>query len=316
VARNGTARIRQASIWLLRDDSFNWLGEEPAGQVELEATTDGHTAGQVPQTLPVVGGGAVENAAVGHVHTGRQCGYRRDMALTRRIARPLLASIFIVGGLDALRDPGSKTKKARAVTEPLNEHIPPASNVDTETMVRINAGIQVGAGVLLAVGRFRRLACLALMGSIVPTTYAGHRFWEETDDATRAQQRTHFVKNLGLLGGLILAAVDTEGAPSLSWRARRRLQAVEISRGPNHSEGVSHDLASKTKTAAAGVSGAVAAASRSGTKAAKRARRTGRQAHRRMKDVGSDIGLLRFQWGRVEVIRGGRMGLGQVTPPA
>jgi uncharacterized membrane protein YphA (DoxX/SURF4 family) len=211
------------------------------------------------------------------------------MALTRRIARPLLASIFIVGGLDALRNPASKTQKARAVTEPLNEHIPAASNVDTETMVRINAGIQVGAGVLLAVGWFRRSACLALMGSIVPTTYAGHRFWEETDDATRAQQRMNFVKNLGLLGGLILAAVDTEGAPSLSWRAKRRLQAVEIGRGSNHSEGVSLDLASKTKTAAAGVSGAVAAASRSGTKAAKRARRTGRQAHRRMKDVGSDI---------------------------
>ena len=211
------------------------------------------------------------------------------MALTRRIARPLLASIFIVGGLDALRNPASKTTKARAVTEPLNEHVPAASNVDAETMVRINAGIQVGAGVLLAVGWFRRVACLALMGSIVPTTYAGHRFWEETDDATRAEQRMHFVKNLGLLGGLILAAVDTEGAPSLSWRAKRRLQAVEIGRGSNHPEGSSFDIASKTKTAAAGVSGAVTAASRSGTKAAKQARRTGRQAHRRMKDVGSDI---------------------------
>jgi uncharacterized membrane protein YphA (DoxX/SURF4 family) len=211
------------------------------------------------------------------------------MPLTRRIARPLLAAIFVVGGLDALRNPAGKAKKARAVTEPLNEHMPATSNVDTETMVRINGGIQVGAGVLLATGWFRRVACLALMGSIVPTTYAGHRFWEEPDEATRAQQRMHFVKNLGLLGGLILAAVDTEGAPSLTWRAKRRLQAVESRRGSNHSEGDAFDLASKTKAAAAGVSGAVAAASRSGTKAAKEARRTGRRARHRMKDVGSDI---------------------------
>ena len=53
------------------------------------------------------------------------------------------------------------------------------------------------------------------------TTAAGHRFWEETDDTTRAQQQIHFLKNLGLVGGLILAAVDTEGRPSLTWRAKR-----------------------------------------------------------------------------------------------
>ncbi len=33
---------------------------------------------------------------------------------------------------------------------------------------------------LLAVGRFRRLAALALIASIVPTTYAAHRFWRRT----------------------------------------------------------------------------------------------------------------------------------------
>ncbi len=132
------------------------------------------------------------------------------MALTRRMARPLLASIFVVGGLDALRRPTSKSEKARAVTEPLREHAPATADVDTETMIRINGGVQLVAGVLLAMNKFRRLACLALMGSLIPTTYAGHRFWEETDDAIRAQQKMHFVKNLGLFGGLILAAVDTE----------------------------------------------------------------------------------------------------------
>ena len=92
--------------------------------------------------------------------------------------------------------------------------------LDTETVVRVNGGVQIVAGVLLATGRFRRLACLFLMGSLIPTTYAGHRFWEETDETARSQQRMHFLKNLGLLGGLILAAVDTEGAPSLGWRAK------------------------------------------------------------------------------------------------
>jgi putative oxidoreductase len=142
------------------------------------------------------------------------------MSLSRRAARPLLAAIFIAGGLDAMRNPDGKVKLAEVVTKPLAQRVPSMPQ-DTKTLVEINGAIQVGAGVLLAIGRFRRLAALALIGSIIPTTYAGHRFWEENDLATKAQQKVHFLKNMGLLGGLILAAVDTDGAPSLGWRAKR-----------------------------------------------------------------------------------------------
>jgi uncharacterized membrane protein YphA (DoxX/SURF4 family) len=152
-------------------------------------------------------------------------GYSIDMPLSRVVARPLLASVFIAGGVDAISNPDGKVKAAEAVTGPLTESVP-ALPSDPRTLVRINGGVQVGAGLLLASGRFRRIAAIALIGSIIPTTYAGHRFWEEPDDDTRAQQRTHFLKNLGLLGGLILAAVDTEGRPSLGWRARRRARRV------------------------------------------------------------------------------------------
>ena len=148
------------------------------------------------------------------------------MALSRRIARPLLASIFIGGGIDAVRHPAGKVAKATVVIEPIRE----AAGLDTldvEAVVRLNGCVQVAAGLLLATGRFRRLACLVLMGSLIPTTYAGHRFWEETDEAARTQQKMQFLKNLGLMGGLILAAVDTEGAPSLGWRTKRRLHQVE-----------------------------------------------------------------------------------------
>jgi hypothetical protein len=62
---------------------------------------------------------------------------------------------------------------------------------------------------------------VALLGSLVPTTVAGHAFWDAKTAEERARQRTQFLKNVGLGGGLILAAVDTEGKPSLGWRARR-----------------------------------------------------------------------------------------------
>jgi uncharacterized membrane protein YphA (DoxX/SURF4 family) len=142
------------------------------------------------------------------------------MSVSRRLGRPLLSAIFVSEGIDAMRNPASRAKPAEAVTG-LAERVPGVPN-DPEALVRLNGMVQVAAGVLLSIGKFRRLAALALIGSIVPTTYAGHRFWEETDPETRQAQRIHFLKNLGLLGGLILAAVDTEGAPSLGWRMRRK----------------------------------------------------------------------------------------------
>ncbi|MHB1536697.1 MAG: DoxX family protein [Acidimicrobiales bacterium] len=143
------------------------------------------------------------------------------MSMSRRIARSMLSSIFIFGGADAVRHPEGKVKVAEGVAQPIAKRIPGLPE-DTELLVRINGAVQVGAGVALATGKFRRIAALALIGSVIPTTLAGHRFWEQTDEAAKAQQRLHFLKNLGLLGGLVLAAVDTEGAPSLGWRAKRR----------------------------------------------------------------------------------------------
>ncbi|MGH9128102.1 MAG: DoxX family membrane protein [Acidimicrobiales bacterium] len=157
------------------------------------------------------------------------------MPISRVLARPMLSSIFVFGGIDAARHPDSKVKAADAVVQPLVARLP-ALPQDTETLVKLNAAVQIGAGALLAVGRLRRLAALALVGSIVPTTFAGHRFWQEADEASRSQQLIHFLKNLGLLGGLILAAVDTEGSPSLGWRVRRQARRAGLAAGATRAE--------------------------------------------------------------------------------
>jgi uncharacterized membrane protein YphA (DoxX/SURF4 family) len=68
---------------------------------------------------------------------------------------------------------------------------------------------------------------LLLAASLAPTTVAGHRFWEYDDKAQRQQQQIHFFKNLSMLGGLILAAMDTEGRPGLSWRTRHAAEHAE-----------------------------------------------------------------------------------------
>ncbi len=145
--------------------------------------------------------------------------------LIRRLARPMLATMFVAGGVDTLRNPAGRAQAAapliakseQALPDQITDNIP----TDPDTLVKVNAAVQVGGGLLLATGRLPRLASLALAGSLVPTTFAGHPFWEETDPATKAAQRVHFFKNVSLLGGLLIAAVDTEGKPSVGWRSRR-----------------------------------------------------------------------------------------------
>ena len=145
--------------------------------------------------------------------------------LVRRIARPLLASSFIVGGIDTLRNPESRVPGARPVVDQIagaaDKQLPVQVPRDVEQWVKIDAAVKVAAGSLFALGKLPRLSALALSASIVPTTLAGHRFWEHEDPKERFGQLSNFLKNAGLLGGLLIAAVDTEGKPSVGWRARR-----------------------------------------------------------------------------------------------
>lgn len=146
------------------------------------------------------------------------------MTVTRVLARPLLAGMFVYGGIDALRHPEAKVLAAEDVAAPIAEAL--GLPTDPVTLIRINGGVQVAGGLLLAAGKVPRVASLLLAASLVPTTYAGHRFWNEPDEAERARQRVQFLKNMSMLGGLMLAAVDTDGRPSMAWRARRMVRTA------------------------------------------------------------------------------------------
>ena len=61
-----------------------------------------------------------------------------------------------------------------------------------ELLVRANGAAMVAGGALLATGRVPRLSALGLAAAMVPTTVAGHPFWEDTEPATRAGDQRHF----------------------------------------------------------------------------------------------------------------------------
>jgi uncharacterized membrane protein YphA (DoxX/SURF4 family) len=157
------------------------------------------------------------------------------MTVVRALARPLLSTIFVVQGAKAVRDPEPHVAKAQPVADrlvPLVRKVAPPQVGDripesTANLVRLNGAAQVLGGLALASGRGRRLGAVVLAGSLIPTTLAGHSFWQESDKAVRAAQKVQFMKNLGLLGGLLLAAVDTEGKPGVAWRATHGAKAAK-----------------------------------------------------------------------------------------
>ncbi|HCE60436.1 MAG TPA: hypothetical protein DER11_03320 [Janibacter terrae] len=143
--------------------------------------------------------------------------------IVRRIARPLLAGIFVWGGINALRYPSAHAPAAEKVTKPLaaKTQLPD----DTEMLVRANGAAMVLGGALLATGKAPRLASTVLMGTLVPTA-ATHDFWAESDPQAKQGKMTQFIKDLSLMGGLMLAAVDTAGKPGVTYRAKLASESV------------------------------------------------------------------------------------------
>jgi uncharacterized membrane protein YphA (DoxX/SURF4 family) len=131
---------------------------------------------------------------------------RRILSPLRPAARVLTGSTYALLGFDALREPGSRVDLAAGVLAAVRTRVPlPA---DDELVVRGNAAVQVAAGTLLALGLVPRLSALALAGSLIPTTLAGHAYWTIEDPAARTLQRIQFHKNMAMIGGLLFAALD------------------------------------------------------------------------------------------------------------
>jgi putative oxidoreductase len=214
----------------------------------------------------------------------RPTGQVPTMSVLRDFARPMLASIFVIQGFDTMLHPERVAPRAEPVVAPLAGLVPgvPAR---TEDAVRLNGAVQFTAGSLLALGIFPRLSSLAIAATLVPTTAAGHRFWEVEDEKERAQQRIHFLKNLAIFGGLLITAGDTAGRPSIAWRSRHAVRSAR------------RDVALATRAAKV--------SSRAGARAGRASARAS-QARARAGRVSARAGRARARASRVSSRRGAR----------
>ncbi|MFV0459035.1 MAG: DoxX family protein [Actinomycetales bacterium] len=151
------------------------------------------------------------------------------MSLVRLVARPLLAASFILDGVDHVRHPGTRTQ---AVTPMVNQLASRTSVPDDpELLVRVNGAAMAGAGTMLAIGKLPRLSSTVLAATVLPATFADYDFWAESDADRKAFKRKQFLTKLGLFGGVLLAAVDTQGQPGLAWRGERAVKDAKRAAG-------------------------------------------------------------------------------------
>ncbi|WP_211878493.1 DoxX family protein [Pseudarthrobacter albicanus] len=139
------------------------------------------------------------------------------MSLVRFLARPMLASSFVLAGMDKLKNADDTAAQLSPLLRRAAESLPFRAN--EKVLARVIGGTQVGAGVCLALGKSARLAATVLA---VISALNGYVEWRSADISSkdgRDARRKQLLKNVSLTGGVLLASVDTAGKPSLAWRA-------------------------------------------------------------------------------------------------
>ena len=86
-----------------------------------------------------------------------------------------------------------------------------------EAMVALAIIIEIGGAILLIVGWRTRWVAWLLVGFVAIATATAHRFWE-FDAAQYGNQLNHFLKNVAILGGLLMLAGFGPGSRSMDKR--------------------------------------------------------------------------------------------------
>ena len=83
-----------------------------------------------------------------------------------------------------------------------------------EVLVWLVILVELGGGLLLIIGWKTRLVAWILAAFTVGATIVAHRFWE-FDAAQYVPQLTNFMKNLAIIGGLLMVAACGPGRLSV-----------------------------------------------------------------------------------------------------
>lgn len=184
------------------------------------------------------------------------------MSAVRFLARPLLGSSFVVAGAGKLKNADDTAEQLSPVLRRAADALP--IRVDEKVLARAVGATQLGAGVLFALGKAPRLSASILALTSALNTFVEWRSADISTSAGREARRHGLLKNLSLLGGVLLASVDTNGHPSLAWRAQNLASGTakasrrQLSRADKAAHRVARQAGRTVRSAAHDAAGAAA----------------------------------------------------------
>ncbi len=162
--------------------------------------------------------------------------------MIRQLARFMLAGVHVYDGGKALV---SSAEYTHAVDNFLHRskvilpkkyaaHLPR----DPKTTAQALAATRVAAGGTLGFGILPRLSAAVLAASSLPLLIGRDAFWETQDRDEERERRQGFLVDAALTGATLIAALDTEGNPSVVWRSKQAAhKAVDSVQTATHKAG-------------------------------------------------------------------------------
>jgi putative oxidoreductase len=125
---------------------------------------------------------------------------------TALAGRILLAAIFVISGFGKIGG-----------FEGIAGYIASKGLPMPQVLAALTIALELGGGILLIVGYKVRWVTLAFFLWLIPTTVIFHKFWG-IDAAQVQNQMNHFLKNVSIMGGMLLLFASGPGAYSLDKR--------------------------------------------------------------------------------------------------
>ena len=122
------------------------------------------------------------------------------------IARILIAPLFLVAGYNKLMAVAGTAGYFAKLGFPM-----------PEIMVWVAIAIEIGGGLLLLIGWKTRWVSWLLIAFVAIATFMAHRFWA-VDAAQYANQLNAFLKNIAVIGGLLMYVAHGPGSASVDKR--------------------------------------------------------------------------------------------------
>ncbi|EEH63834.1 hypothetical protein HMPREF0044_0853 [Gleimia coleocanis DSM 15436] len=143
------------------------------------------------------------------------------MSILRTVIRPVLVLPLVVDSVDAIRNPKDHAKKFLKLYKHAEKHGAPKLSEKQAKLASQAAGcatLVAAAGFIS--GKAPRTCATMLALTALPVAIVQNPVWTAEDRKERNQYRRGLERYGAVFAGLVFAAFDRQGEPSVAWKAQ------------------------------------------------------------------------------------------------